>query len=649
MADERIRLIVEAEDRASAALQSVQRELRGVGKDAQKTSSKGLSGAAAKLKSLAAEALAATGILVSFGAAAKKAFAMGEEGAELRLLRRSFDRLMESVGVGPGVLDGMRSALRDTVDEATLMSSANTLLAGTSGRLQRELAAALPELARIADAAHRLNPRLGSTTFLMNSLASGVKRGSKLLIDNLGIVFSLQDAYAEYAKRVGKTVDALTDEDQKLALLYATMRHGEQIVQQAGADGDEMTDAYAQMHVAITEAADALKEELAPAMADVARGIYWVLSYHKKLDAAYQEHEKHMREVAGTYDEYITEMLRAAVVAGKLTQEQADLDLEMVRSGTAGKEFYEKMGLLSQAMWDGLKQAEELGDGFEDLGGAAGDARQAVDDLAQAHQNVKEEMARLGVLMAGRLGEEMRDYQEQHDELIQKLHDTGQAIADLRAKQEEQGGWLSPRDREQLDALIQKQDDLGRKVRETADAHDEATKRILFDLVQQRLASDGLSQAEFDFLTGLAQKWGLVDQATATAVAGIDKSMEELATSGNAQKALDMLDDVRRTVEGIPTHVGVDIDVNVRQHGSVPMYYGTQRYRPPKMAGGALTPGAAYMVAEAGRPEVVVPTGPAVVKQIQFDNNFNIQAQAVDGASIRREMAWMEWTAYHGY
>jgi hypothetical protein len=67
------------------------------------------------------------------------------------------------------------------------------------------LTAALPQLLEIAKASNALNPTLGETTFLFESLATGVKRGSQLMIDNTGITFSQSEAYARFAEKVGKS------------------------------------------------------------------------------------------------------------------------------------------------------------------------------------------------------------------------------------------------------------------------------------------------------------------------------------------------------------------------------------------------------------------------------------------------------------
>ena len=648
MTDERIRLIIEAEDKAGAALQSVQRELRGVDRTAKKGKT-GLTGAKEALMDVAAEATAAAGILASFAVATKKAFDMGEEGANLILLRQSFDRLMYSVEASPEVLEEMRAAVRDTVAETELMASANTLLAGTQGKLSEELARSLPELAAIADAAHRLNPTLGSTTFLMESIAAGVKRGSKQLLDNLGIIVDMNQAYAEYAHEIGKSADALTEEEQKIALLHATIKQGHTIMAQAGQDGAELTDSYQQARVAMQETAEEIKRELAPVMGDLAKGVYWVLTYHKKLNEVLDEHRREVTHTAASYEDYVHELMRSYVVAGKMGAENARLMEQQILLGKANHQVYESWKILDREMWETYQRADEATDSFQRMTVEQANAALAADRLRQAQVDLKSAVSDLDLEIRGPLGQEIEDWQEKQDDLNRRLQETGEAIAELMRKKEGNGGWLSASDAAQLDGLREKYGDIKQAIEDTAQAHDEATKRILFDLLEQRLAVDGLSQAEFDFLVGIANQWGLVDDATAQAVEGIDESMDLLA-QGNVNAALEKMEELRREAEGLPKKI--DIHVNITQSGSLPNTSGSgssSTYYYPEMSGGMLTPGAAYMIAEGGRPEVVVPTGPAVVRQVQFDNNFNIQAQTVDGASIRREMAWMEWTAYHGY
>lgn len=197
--------------------------------------------------------LAATAVI------AKAAFEYGEEGAQIKQLTASFNGLMDQIGASPAILEDMRRSVNYTVDDMTLMSSSQTMLAGTSGNVAKAFSDALPDLALFAKAANKLNPELGDTTFLMESLATGIKRGQKQIIDNLGITFSLSEAYADYAASVGKSVEALSDEDKTLAVLAKTREKGQILLEQAGGTVESATDAYAAFNTEMKNSLDQTK------------------------------------------------------------------------------------------------------------------------------------------------------------------------------------------------------------------------------------------------------------------------------------------------------------------------------------------------------------------------------------------------------
>ena len=195
------------------------------------------------------------------GVAMKAAFDLGREGAQITQTADSFDLLLQKVGAAPGLLDELRKASLGTVDDLTLMSSTATLLAGSSGDLATNLANATPQLLEIAKAAQKLNPSLGDTTFLYNSIATGVKRASPLILDNLGLMIKVGDANEKFAKAAGKAVSELTGEEQKQALLNATLAAGKVLIDQVGGSVDSATDSYDRFSVGVKGATDRLKEQ----------------------------------------------------------------------------------------------------------------------------------------------------------------------------------------------------------------------------------------------------------------------------------------------------------------------------------------------------------------------------------------------------
>lgn len=207
-----------------------------------------------------------TGIIAGVGVTLKKAFDLGEQGAQAMQLARSFDRLLLSVGAAPDLLEQLREGSRNTISDMELMASTSTLLAGTQGDLATALANATPELIEIAKAANALNPTLGDTTFLYDSLARGIKRASPMILDNLGIIVNVEAANKAYAESIGVAVDALTVEQQKIALLNGVLEQGQVLTAQAGEGVDSLTDGYARMDAAAQNLKDTLTGALAPGL-----------------------------------------------------------------------------------------------------------------------------------------------------------------------------------------------------------------------------------------------------------------------------------------------------------------------------------------------------------------------------------------------
>lgn len=193
----------------------------------------------------------------------RQAWNMSKEGAQLNDLTASFERMNAEVFKTPTLLNDMVAATNSTITQADAMRGILTLSAGATDSAAQAYAAAAPRLLEIAKASNKLNPSLGDTAFLFDSLALGIKRGSPMILDNLGLQIKLGDANAEYARQLGKTVEELTAEEKTMALLNATMAAGDQLITQVGGDVNAQADAWAQLEVKIGETEAAFKQMLA--------------------------------------------------------------------------------------------------------------------------------------------------------------------------------------------------------------------------------------------------------------------------------------------------------------------------------------------------------------------------------------------------
>ena len=526
-----------------------------------------------------------TGLITGEIAILKKVFDFGREGAVVVQTKESFDRLLGSLGAAPDLLDRMQEASGGTVAAMRLQSATTTLLAGTSQELGRELADNAVGILEIAKAANKLNPSLGSTEFLYQSLMTGIKRGSPMIIDNTGITLKLGEAYEALATELGKSADELTSEEQKMAILRATMEAGDRIIQQVGGTTDAATDNFDRMTAAIIDQAEKIKAFWLPPLRDAADAVYYLVSWEDQLGKLLVQHESDLRKGAGQWDIYIKNVVRAAVANGTLTDAQAKYALqlgktsgnfdelsrylgkfgveitkstgtwedyirELGRAGKASRLFTEgeadagvamalntgkvndltayyglagvELEILTedQYKWvaaaaNGTIAVQTYGDGLVDAATKAG-------AFADAMPRLTGSMEELELFMAGPLGEEMDAFYKREGDLQKEADALNGEIEELSGKT-----WLSKAQKEQLEENKKKLEEIQGQIKTNADEHEKATKRILFDLLQQQLAMDGLTAEEGAALAVVAEKWGLVDEETATAYKKIQDYVQQ--------------------------------------------------------------------------------------------------------------------------
>ena len=159
-------------------------------------------------------------------AAGKALLALGLRGAAMPGIIQAFDIATRRVGVySQTLLRDLHAAARGTIPDLQLMRTANLALAGAGEELGRALGrGGLAGLLEIARAQARATGQ--DVLFLFESLVSGIKRSSPMLIDNTGLVIRLGEAKQKLAAQLGVSVEALSAEQQQIALLNATLEAG---------------------------------------------------------------------------------------------------------------------------------------------------------------------------------------------------------------------------------------------------------------------------------------------------------------------------------------------------------------------------------------------------------------------------------------
>ena len=237
MADERVRILLEAKDNASATINKVNGSLSNMQPQAS-----GLAGVFGKLTpvlGMAAGAFAAVG-------AASVALDFTRAGASAEALSESFDRMASAAGQSSEqMLSAMQQASSGTIANTDLILAANRAMSFGVANTGQEMAS-LIQLA-MAQAA-----KMGiSATQAFNDLVTGVGRLSPMILDNLGVTVSAEKAYADYAATLGKTAEQLNQTEQRQAFLNAMMAAAPNAAQEAGIAADSAAGSFARMDAAM--------------------------------------------------------------------------------------------------------------------------------------------------------------------------------------------------------------------------------------------------------------------------------------------------------------------------------------------------------------------------------------------------------------
>lgn len=217
---------------------------------------------------LPAGTLGITAMATAAAAAATAFLALGVRGAALTGLANSFDALNQRLGVDSiAALARLREAAAGTVSDFELIRLSNLALAGAAGEFGTQFGRDLPRLLEIARVQAQATGQ--SVDFLFQSLITGIKRGSPLLIDNTGLVLSEGKANELYAESIGKTVEQLTAEEKQIALLNATLAAGQVAIDTFAGAQEGASVKLARMNATLANMADSLALAVQPAFGQI--------------------------------------------------------------------------------------------------------------------------------------------------------------------------------------------------------------------------------------------------------------------------------------------------------------------------------------------------------------------------------------------
>jgi len=222
--------------------------------------------------------------------------------------------------------------------------------------------------------------------------------------------------------------------------------------------------------------------------------------------------------------------------------------------------------------------AENAGDDIDGLSAAQKRNEEAARLAAVQQEIYRAQLSELSTLMNGKLGSDLLSFQEKQRNLNQEARNLQFEIGKLNALP-----YLTEDQKTALSENKTKLSEIEDQITKNADAHDEATKRILLDILTQRAAMDGLTTDEVTMITTIAQKWGLIDEATATAMKNADIALVDLKNGAGINETISKFETMNGLAGGIASSLNsingktftANVQVNTNYHGN-PVIQGSQ-------------------------------------------------------------------------
>ena len=246
--------------------------------------------------------------------------------AELEDLTRGFDSLRVNAGLSARTLERLTAATDGTVTRMELMRQANNaMLLG--------VARSTDELAQLFDAAQQLGRALGKdATSSIESLVTGLGRQSRLMLDNVGIVIKVNQAYEEFAEANNTTVAAMTDAEKKTAFLNSGLGQALEKIKAFGIETISSSDKIRQTNVAMVTLSETISQAVRPQFLSWSKDLktvaMFLTDYIKEIDSATFKHDE-LQQTAHSLKMEIAQLELANQGVIKETKELTDEEIKL--------------------------------------------------------------------------------------------------------------------------------------------------------------------------------------------------------------------------------------------------------------------------------------------------------------------------------
>jgi hypothetical protein len=212
---------------APASVRNLANELKHLNAEASKASNAGgsITAGFGGLVASVAGGITLASVVASIGA---KLADVASQATAFTPLRQSFEKMQGGALQADTALLRLREATKGLASDSALLAAANKgSLLGLG-----DMGIKFDEVARVATVLGRAMGQDAAKS--VDDLTTALSRMSPQILDNLGIKVDLTKATEDYAKSINKSVDALTEEEKKLAFATAAMEAARAKAEQLG-------------------------------------------------------------------------------------------------------------------------------------------------------------------------------------------------------------------------------------------------------------------------------------------------------------------------------------------------------------------------------------------------------------------------------
>lgn len=337
------------------------------------------------------------------------------------------------------------------------------------------------------------------------------------------------------------------------------------VTEEAARKAEELRLSQDALNDAWTGAKNVIAQALIPGLTKLATGLFKVITYTQDLKSEFNLSSTELKNTANTWDDYAAGLVKAAQETGQLhgmSARMADALLDGKLSGEAYDKALKKLvielGGLSKSSFaakddlDGLNQM--AADGVVYFGDLSGTLKQLADDdmanAAAAAANLSDTLSSQMDLtlkltdLTGDYTTKITDLKDEHQVLEDKL-------ANLNLN--------FPYDKEGIAQATQDLQDNEAEIKKTADAYDEAQKRIVWDMMVAKLSIDGYTEAEFNWAMNTGVNMGIITQESADLA---------IALMADADKQIKAFEDAAAAAENYGLYIDAlhSTDITVTTH-----------------------------------------------------------------------------------